>query len=138
VPLVSLNFLWFSTDFHGFVTFRSWKSHLWAQHLALTLAQHCESKSMLLISYALIAFTLSPLSMVPQHVRSVVRMEDAPAVVVKESTPESKAAAKAAYEANKAKREAKKAQRVGTPGATGASKKRKNSKFDKLNRARGK
>lgn len=105
MPLVSLNFLWFSTDFHGFVTFRSWKSHLWAQHLALTLAQHCESKSMLLISYALIAFTLSPLSMVPQHVRSVVRMEDAPAVVVKESTPESKAAAKAAYEANKAKRE---------------------------------
>jgi len=91
---------------------------------------------MLLISYALIAFTLSPLSMAPQQVRGVIRMEEAPAVVVKESTPESKAAAKAAYDANKAKREAKKTQKVGTPGAVGASKKRKNSRFDKLNRAR--
>lgn len=68
---------------------------------------------LLFTSIALVAFTVTPLSMAPPQVHSQVRsipvrMEDAPkadAAKVKESTPESKAAAKAAYEANKAKRE---------------------------------
>lgn len=104
---------------------------------------HAPSSSMLLITYALVAFTLSPLSMrtTAHTMRDViVRMDEAPAdtalapPAVKESTPASKAAAKAAYDANKAKRVAKKAPKVGAAGTTGATKKRKNSQFDKAKR----
>jgi len=73
----------------------------------------------------------------PRSVRgNSLRGNSAPAVV-KESTPESQAAAKAAYEANKVKRTMKKAPKVGAPGTPSAAKKRQNSKFDKNKRNQG-
>ena len=54
--------------------------------------------------------------------------------VVKASTPEASAAAKAAYEANKAKRDAKKAPKVGPAGVPTFNKKRQNGQFDKAKR----
>ena len=57
--------------------------------------------------------------------------------VVKASTPEASAAAKAAYEANKAKRDAKKAPKVGPAGVPTFSKKRQNGQFDKAKRRGG-
>ena len=57
--------------------------------------------------------------------------------VVKASTPEASAAAKAAYEANKAKRDAKKAPRVGPAGVPTFNKKRQNGQFDKAKRRGG-
>jgi hypothetical protein len=65
-----------------------------------------------------------------------LRGNSAPAVV-KESTPESQAAAKAAYEANKVKRTMKKAPKVGAPGTPSMRKKKQNSKFDKNKRNKG-
>ena len=57
--------------------------------------------------------------------------------VVKASTPEASAAAKAAYEANKAKRDAKKAPKVGPAGVPTFNKKRQNGQFDKAKRRGG-
>jgi hypothetical protein len=95
---------------------------------------------MLLITYALVAFTVGPLSLAPHANRVAVRMEATPseapaaAKVVQESTPESMAAAKAAYDENKAKRVAKKAPKVGAVGEKKKKKKKKNSQFDKAKR----
>ena len=57
--------------------------------------------------------------------------------VVKASTPEASAAAKAAYEANKSKRDAKKAPKVGPAGVPTFNKKRQNGQFDKAKRRGG-
>lgn len=74
----------------------------------------------------------------PRSARGNSLRGNSPPAVVKESTPESQAAAKAAYEANKVKRTMKKAPKVGAPGTpSSAAKKRQNSKFDKNKRNKG-